>query len=180
VSVSILIANFSKYEYFDGLPFGEEISDKNFIQGFNSIALSMLICDVSRSVYLIPPAGSWIGDHVAAIADVGLPDAEGFITRTDQEPERNLYAMVWQEYRDINLEVVAMVCDRLQEVAEELARRAQEELSSGTESKFRIWNLGQVVSVTKCDALDGALRRHIGEQWTQIYEESKHKYGNTH
>lgn len=134
----------------------------------------MLTCDTSRAVYLIPRAGTWSRDHVAAVTDHGLPDAEGFITRTDQEPDRNLYQLVSEEYRYIGLEVVAMVCDRLDGVANELARRAQARLiRGGISPDLSLRYLGEVVTVTGSDALDYASRTHVGEGWMRQYENSK-------
>ncbi len=176
MSVSIIIVNLQKREYLRALPFGEELTDKNYIKGRTATALAMLTCDTRLCVHLESPGGSWCGDRVAAVSDAGVPDAEGFHTTTAEEPKRNLYSMVLEEFRDISLEAVAMVCDRFEETAEELVLLANEEIHRfGVGGNMLFLYLGRVVSATNSDALESALRRHFGEAWRQFYRNEEDK-----
>ncbi|WP_435017514.1 hypothetical protein TA3x_005128 [Tundrisphaera sp. TA3] len=130
MSTSVIIANMDRREFLDAYAFGRQMQPRDYINGHAAVAVSMLTCDASRSVGEITPlAGSWNGCNVIAVSDAGPPDAEGFITSAQDDPLRNLYSLIIDEFRDISLDAIAMICERFPEIADSLALQAKDKYS---------------------------------------------------
>jgi hypothetical protein len=166
------IVNVSKRQYLSPDCFGDFAGTHGYMKGGHSTAVAMLVCD-PRALGLEQPAGSWSGDLILVATDAAPPDQFGIPTATGEEPDRNLYMLAWQEYRDISYQAIAMVCDWAPEFADRLAERVKFEMehqSSESLKTYNLWHLGNVLAATRCLPLESALSRHVGLGWENNYE----------
>ena len=174
MSVSFYIVNAEKRQFLNPNLFGDFSGTSGYLNGHHAVALAMLTCDAD-ALGMTHLAGSWVGNQVFVTTDAAQPNQSGIPTATEDEPDRNLYMMAWQEFRDISYEAIAMVCDRLPDFADSLARNAKFDIDneSGEFLKtLKLWHIVNAISVTNCSPLRHALERHLGQNW-----EIKHRSG---
>ena len=95
----------------------------------------------------------------------------GIETGTGENPDRELYPMIWQEFQEFSREALAMICNADEETADELARRAKDDYVD-----FLLWNLGAVVANGWSPQLARAIGRHFGTDWDEAYNRSTETY----
>ncbi len=173
MSESIFAVNTHKREYLDALSFGEYTDPVHFPQKYFAAALSMLTCDARSVLGLDPIAGSWSGDKVILVVDSMPPNSGGFTTSTAQDPDRNLYAMVWQDFRDVSADAVAMICNWIESASDEVASKINGEYGLNEQL---LYILGDIAVDKKCHRLATAIEKHVGENWISLREKAKFKY----
>jgi hypothetical protein len=179
VGSSFKIVNIDKRQYLDPTAFGEPATWRQILDGHHAIAVSFLVCDCRPLGDIPPPAGSWHGDRVVVVSDAAPPGEHGVDTATPEEPDRNLYAMASEQFKDVSLRALAMLLGWRGEVAEELARKVGENPYEGQVLLGRLGDilhseLGDEIDVSEdCGRrrLERALARHVGPDWQTRYSE---------
>lgn len=168
-----IIVNSDKRQYLSAATIGENNKRSGFLRGLHGRALALLACqsDEVRHGYG-PLAGSWSGDQIIAAGDDnGQPDAYGVPTATAERPDRNLYQLAHEEYVDISLAAVAMLCRGDESVVENLVSQAEE----GDEAVFLL--IGNIVFTTECLELKRAIEARVGREWVSRYKRVAAKFG---
>jgi hypothetical protein len=159
-----LIVNPAKRQYIDAFHFGESIKFNGILRGKHATALALLICDEAQA---IPPlGGTWAGDPLVVTGDSAPANTAGVTTATSSHPDRNLYRLAQEEFENISLQMIAMLCERDHTSADEFAERARTD-------KHLLAELGEVVFQIGCPPLQAALKDTLGSDWTKHYKEAR-------
>lgn len=160
-----LIANIDKRQFLSAASMNENPKRSGFLLGLHGRVLALLVCksDDLRHDYG-SLAGSWYGDRVIAAGDDnGVPDAYGIVTSSSNAPDRNLYQLTRQEYEDISLAALAMLCRGDRAVVDKLVEAA----AAGDASTLLL--VGDTVFIGRSTELDDAMRKRLGRGWVGRY-----------
>ena len=160
-----VIVNIDKRQYLSAASMNENNKRGGFLRGLHGRALALLVCksDELRHGYG-ELAGSWFGDRVIATGDDnGVPDAYDMVTRGVETPDRNLYELARQEYDDISLAAVVMLCRGDRTVVDEL-------VTAAGKSDGALLVVGDAVFVAQYAELGEAMRAQHGEGWVRRYQ----------
>jgi hypothetical protein len=168
----IYIVNFDKRQYIDPACFGESVGPGGYMLGYHASAVALLTCAPGPLIDLGSPwPGAWFGDRVQVVYNERDYNPLGIETGTSENPDRELYPMIWQEFQEFSREALAMICNADEQTADELARRAKDDYVG-----FLLWNLGAVVANGWGPQLAKAIGRHFGTDWDEAYNRSKEMY----
>lgn len=165
-----IIVNPARREYLDVGILGNNKAS-GYATHWTSEALSVLVCNSSQ-VFAEPKmhgrmpalAGLWCGDAVYAAGDgFGAPNDFGIITTTSENPDRNLYWLAKEEFKDITYPAIAMLCQLHESTAEEMGSRAERD-------RYWLVHLGNTVFTVGCHPLEEALRKTLGNDWKRKYK----------
>lgn len=169
MSVWYVAANLKKRQFIAPFAFGDPPGAHNYGHGWHATALVFLTsldawCRSSL-------AGSWAGDSIQFLHDSLPPDTHGFKTATEDDPRRNLYGLVKQEFEDISVPSLAMICDGLIWAADDLVSRLENtDPDAPPETHdFLLYYLGEAALDFGCSRLDDALRKAFGSDWRGAY-----------
>lgn len=114
---SHIFANPAKREYFTIEAFGEfgkhplKVTEEDG-QCLHAMALALLL--LSPAAFGTAISGSWYGDVTHCPSDSSAPDSDGFnfgiLTATESNPDKNFYQHAEDNYTDISVDVVGMLC----------------------------------------------------------------------
>ena len=160
------IVNPNKRQFLHAGRFYENIKASGLMYGNHAVAVALLVCNSEGVRHEYGPlAGSWCGDPVIAAGDYGPPDVLGIKTSTEQDPHRNLYQMAYEEFDDISVGAIAMLCEGREGFAREIVERAQSH-----NANCLLADLGDIVFSIKCPPLEMALNEVFGDTWTKAYK----------
>jgi hypothetical protein len=178
MGIHFSIVNLDKKQYLPPWRLGDSNLTRDYLEGDHALALALLTCN-AEGIGVGPPAGSWWGDRVVAVMDCAPPNEFGIPTQTEEEPDRNLYMMAWQEFEDISYDALAMLCKRSPEYADRLASQARDELERESTDYLKtrtLRRLGRALEKQPCPWLRSALERSIGTDWVETYQEARRLY----
>ena len=163
-----IIANPAKRQYlriFDFLNNNQKAS--GVLMGEHVLAVAVLVCQLDEVYHTYGPlAGSWAGDHVIATGDEAKPNLYGLQTATESDPWRNLYLMAHQEFENITLQAIAMLC-RGNRV---FLRDIVQQIKGSGRGDALLRSLGDTVFQIGCAPLEQALIEELGPDWPKQYK----------
>ncbi len=159
------IVNPAKAQYVSAGTFEENNNASGVMRGFHANALALLVCKVDEAMSPPPElAGSWFGDKVYVVGnDYGKADAYGIKTSTLGDPDRNLYFLALEEFEDVSLKAIAMMC----EWDDYWAERFVEDCVEGRPGMLIC--LGNTVFTIGCEPLRSELEKRLGKDWGMQY-----------
>lgn len=168
MSDSFYIVNLDKKQYLSPMAFGDFEGPDGYLKGRHAFATAILTCDQTSDRWPIdsPLAGSWCGSRIAAVFSSWPPDRHCVPTATVDDPGRNLYQMVHEEFEDLSYPCIIMLCGWLDFAAEDMAR-----LAAG--DSFVLFHLGNALAQARCAKLERAIVQHVGEDWRTAHEGSR-------
>jgi hypothetical protein len=162
------IVNPSKAQYISAHTFEENSKASGVMLGFHANALALLVSTADEAHSRRPElVGAWFGDKIYVVGDdYGKPDAYGIRTSTEKNPERNLYFLALEEFEDISLKAIAMMCLWDDYWAEKFVERCDDGWSR------MLICLGNVVFTVGCDPLRLELEKRFGKDWEIQYRKA--------
>lgn len=167
------IVNPQKKQYISASTFEENSKASGVFAGLHGYAVALLVCksnEVGRVKNSL--AGMWFGDEIYVVGDdYGKPNAYGIETSTPEKLWRNLYSLADEEYEDISLKVIALMCEWNEGWCEEFVQRAVDGWH------HMLICLGNVVFTVGCEPLEQKLDEQIGKDWKEKYKKEWLNYG---
>ena len=109
------------------------------------------------------------GDRIFVVSSEMYPDVRGYHTSTDSNPDRNLYDVVIDSFKDISGPTLILMCERDRDFSCNLLN----DVSPHDLHYLRI--LGNVIAETPCDILEANIKIKFGTNWKELYQ-MNHRY----
>jgi hypothetical protein len=156
-----LYANLDREEFFHPSALGANVRASGVGLDLPGRALGLLL--MAREVTRASIRGSWAGTRVVAVGDYTAPDPFGVVTRTADQPERNLYVHAQEVFRDIAPEILRMLLEDAPEALLERARRND-----------RVFvGLAELVFVRRDASTERFMLEHFGKDWPKVYAKKR-------
>ncbi|GEM_PF-2243153 len=165
MGVYFLVVNPAKKQYLDAGRFGENSKQSGIFSGIHAKAVGLLLYDTKKQLSLTHQlVGAWVGDSVIVAGDNAHPNPVGIQTINEENPERNLYEMAYQEFEDISREAIIMVMTEYDYWIDELVEHAKS-------NRWLMIELGSIVFHTGFEPLRKSLEKIVGSDWTNRFKE---------
>lgn len=159
-----IFVNPNKKEYFEPSIFCDSEKQSALFHGLHRYALKILYYspDFSRNI-IGNKLNSWAGDPLLIAPDEAPPN-QGMKTTSPAHPNRNLYELAKQEYRNISVDLLYHLIGRKMDVEFEttLFQRARK-------NKVLFITIVEFQNQANSKILELALIKHFGKKWKKQY-----------